>query len=66
VRLTVAAPGAEIADGQSAVADARRVIESGFGGTLTISSVPGEGATITVSLPAPTHRFKDPALWWER
>jgi len=66
VRLTVAAPGAEIADGQSAVADARRVIESGFGGTLTISTVPGEGATITVSLPAPTHRFKDPALWWER
>jgi len=66
VRLTVAAPGAEVADGQSAVADARRVIESGFGGTLTISTVPGEGATITVSLPAPTHRFKDPALWWER
>jgi len=66
VRLTVAAPGAEVADGQSAVADARRVIESGFGGTLTISTVPGEGAMITLSLPAPTHRFKDPALWWER
>ena len=66
VRLVVSAPGAEVADGQTAVADARRVIESGFGGTLTVSAGAGEGATITLSLPAPTHRFRDPALWWER
>ena len=66
VRLLVVAPGAEVADGQSAVTDARRVVENGFGGTLTVSSVAGEGATITLSLPAPTHRFRDPALWWER
>jgi signal transduction histidine kinase len=66
VRLVVLAPGAEVVDGQSAVADARRIVENAFGGTLTVSSVPGEGATITLSLPAPTHRFRDPALWWER
>ena len=66
VRLVLGTPGADVADGQSAVADARRVIETGFGGTLTVASVPGEGTTITVSLPAPTHRFRDPALWWER
>ena len=66
VRLVVSAPGAEVADGQSAVADARRVVETAFGGTLTVTSVAGEGATLTLSLPAPTHRFRDPALWWER
>ena len=66
VRLLVVAPGSEVVDGQSAVADARRVVENAFGGTLTVSSVAGEGATITLSLPAPTHRFRDPALWWER
>ena len=66
VRLVVSAPGADVADGQSAVTDARRVVESGFGWTLTVTSVTGEGSTLTLSLPAPTHRFRDPALWWER
>lgn len=66
VRLAVLAPGAEVVDGQNAVADARRIVENAFGGTLTVSSVPGQGATVMLSLPAPTHRFRDPALWWEQ
>ena len=66
VRLVVMAPEAEVVDAQSAVADARRIVESSFGGTLTVNSAPAKGTTIMLSLPAPTHRFRDPALWWER
>ena len=65
MRLVVLAPGAEVVDLQSAVADARRIVENAFSGTLTVSTAPGEGATLALSLPAPTHRFRDPALWWE-
>jgi hypothetical protein len=66
VRLVVAAPGAVVEDGQTAVADTRRIIESEFGGTLTVNAAAGAGVMITLSLPAPTHRFRDPALWWEQ
>jgi signal transduction histidine kinase len=67
VRLTVRAPDAETIEAESAgMADARKTIDSTFGGTLSVSSVPGQGSTVTVALPVPSHRFRDPALWWER
>jgi signal transduction histidine kinase len=67
VRLTVRSPGLQTADSlTAALADARRVVENAFGGTLTITSAAGEGTTLTVALPVPSHRFRDPALWWER
>jgi len=67
VRLTVRSPGLQAPDAvTAALVDARRVVENAFGGTLTITSVAGEGTTLTAALPVPSHRFRDPALWWER
>jgi len=68
VRLAVHAPGAAIADGEPAVAEIRRAVETEFGGTLAVESDAGAGggATLTMALPVPSHRFRDPALWWER
>jgi signal transduction histidine kinase len=67
VRLTVRSPGLQPADAlTTALAEARRVVETAFGGTLTIASAAGEGTSLTVTLPVPSHRFRDPALWWER
>jgi signal transduction histidine kinase len=67
VRLTVRSPGLQTADALStALVEARRVVENSFGGTLTIATAAGEGTTLTVALPVPSHRFRDPALWWER
>jgi signal transduction histidine kinase len=50
----------------AAVAGAKRTVEQTFGGTLTVSAQPAEGTTLTVAIPVPSHRFRDPALWWER
>ena len=67
VRLTVRSPGLQAPDAlTAALVDARRVVENAFGGTLTITSAAGEGTTLTAALPVPSHRFRDPALWWER
>ncbi len=66
VRLTVRAPGAAIPGGDAAVAEIRRTVESEFGGTFQATSEPATGATMTMALPVPSHRFRDPALWWER
>ncbi len=67
VRLTVRSPGLRSPEPETAaLAAARRSVEDGFGGTLTSTSVTGEGTTLTVALPVPSHRFRDPALWWER
>ena len=70
VRLAVHAPGAAVSDGEPAVAEIRRAVETEFGGTLAIASDAGTGggggATLTMALPVPSHRFRDPALWWER
>ena len=67
IMLTVCSPSAEGIDPQAAaVADARKTVEETFGGTLTVTAQPGEGTTLTLALPAPSHRFRDPALWWER
>jgi signal transduction histidine kinase len=67
VRLTVRSPALQTVDAlTAALGEARRVVENSFGGTLTITSAAGEGTTLTVALPVPSHRFRDPALWWER
>jgi hypothetical protein len=65
VRFEVHAPGTEIGEGM-AVQDLRRIVETGFGGTFTVAWNAESGSTLTMSLPVPSHRFKDPALWWER
>jgi signal transduction histidine kinase len=67
VRLTVRSPGLQVADTlTAALVEARHVVEHAFGGTLTVTSLAGEGTTLIAALPVPSHRFRDPALWWER
>jgi len=67
IMLTVRSPSTEGLDANAAaVAEARKTVEETFGGTLTVAAQPGEGTTVTMALPAPSHRFRDPALWWER
>ena len=67
ILLAVRSPAAEGLDAHApAVAEARRAVEETFGGTLTVATQPAEGTTLTVAIPAPSHRFRDPALWWER
>jgi len=67
VMLAVRSPAGEGLEAhQAAVAGAREVVEKTFGGTLTVASQPAEGTTVTVAIPVPSHRFRDPAVWWER
>jgi hypothetical protein len=67
VVASVHSPAADGLDPHAvAVADARRIVEQSFGGTLTVATQPTGGATLTVAIPAPSHRFRDPALWWEQ
>ena len=67
VMLAVRSPAAEGSEALAdALAGAREIVEQTFGGTLTVASQPTEGTTFTVAIPAPSHRFRDPALWWER
>ena len=66
IMLAVRSPSAEGLDAHvAAVADARKTLEETFGGTLTVTAQPGDGTTLTMAIPAPSHRFRDPALWWE-
>ncbi len=67
VMLAVRSPVVEALDAHAAaVAEAKGIAEKTFGGTLTVTAQPGEGTTITIAIPVPSHRFRDPALWWER
>ena len=67
VMLAVHSPAAEgLEDHVAAVAGAKTVVEQSFGGTLTVAAQPGSGTTLTVAFPVPSHRFRDPSLWWER
>ena len=67
VMLTVRSPAAEGLEAQvAAVAGAKKIVEENFGGTLSVSALPAEGTALTVAIPVPSHRFRDPALWWER
>ena len=67
VMISVRSPSAEGLDRHAAaVADAKGIIEKTFGGTLTVTAQQGEGTTLTIAIPVPSHRFRDPALWWER
>ncbi len=67
VMLSVRSPSVEALDAHAAaVAEAKSIAEKTFGGTLTVTAQPAEGTTITIAIPVPTHRFRDPALWWER
>jgi len=67
VMLSVRSPSGEGVEAHAAaVAGARTTIEQTFGGTLSVTATPGEGVALTVAIPAPSHRFRDPALWWER
>jgi signal transduction histidine kinase len=67
VMLAVRAPGPEGLEAYvAAIATAKRTVEQTFGGTLTVTAQPGEGITCAISIPVPSHRFRDPALWWER
>lgn len=67
VVLAVRSPAAEGLEAHvAAVAGAKGVVEQTFGGTLTVAAQPGEGTAVTVTIPVPSHRFRDPALWWER
>ena len=67
VMLAVRSPAGEgVAAQLAAVTAAREIVEKTFGGTLTVTSQPTEGTTLTVAIPVPSHRFRDPALWWER
>jgi hypothetical protein len=65
VRLVVRVPGASLAEA-GAVAGVKRIVETEFGGTLALTTDPATGTELTVALPVPSHRFRDPALWWER
>jgi len=66
IMLAVRSPSAEGLDVHvAAVAGARKTVEEKFGGTLTVTARPGEGITLTLAIPAPSHRFRDPSLWWE-
>jgi hypothetical protein len=64
VRLEVRAPAA-FPGGDAALAATKRTIETDFGGTLAVTAAAG-ATTVTMALPVPSHRFRDPALWWER
>jgi hypothetical protein len=67
VMLAVRSPAAEVLEAlQAAVAGAREIVEKTFGGTFTVTAQPAEGTVLTVAIPVPSHRFRDPALWWER
>ena len=67
VMLAVRSPSGEgVETHAAAVAGAKATVEQAFGGTLSVTARPGEGTTLTVAVPAPSHRFRDPALWWER
>ncbi|MGA2381959.1 MAG: hypothetical protein ABSG61_00860 [Gemmatimonadales bacterium] len=67
IMLAVRSPSGEGLDALvAAVAEAKRTVEETFGGTLTVAAQPAEGTTLTMAIPAPSHRFRDPALWWER
>jgi signal transduction histidine kinase len=67
VMLAVRSPAAEGLEAlQAAVAEARAIVERTFGGTFTVTAQPVEGTLLTVAIPVPSHRFRDPALWWER
>ncbi len=65
VRLVVRAPGAAPAAAEAALAGPKKTVETDFGGTLSLAS-DAAAATYTMALPVPSHRFRDPALWWER
>jgi hypothetical protein len=66
VMLAVRSPATEGLEAQvAAVAEAKNVVEQSFGGTLTVTVQPAAGTTLTVAIPAPSHRFRDPSLWWE-
>jgi len=66
VMLAVRSPATEGLEAHvAAVAGARTVVERTFGGTLTVTAQPAAGTTLTVAIPAPSHRFRDPSLWWE-
>ena len=67
VMLAVRSPAADgLETHVAAVAGAREIVEQTFGGTLTVTAQPPDGTTITVAIPVPSHRFRDPALWWEQ
>jgi signal transduction histidine kinase len=67
VMLSVRSPVVEGLDAHAAaVAEAKGLVERAFGGTLTVTAQAGEGITLAISIPVPSHRFRDPALWWER
>jgi len=67
VVVAVRSPAADGLDPHApAVTAARKAVEESFGGTLTVAAQPSEGATLTVAIPAASHRFRDPALWWEQ
>jgi signal transduction histidine kinase len=67
VMLAVRSPAAEGLEAHlAAVAGAKQTVEQTFGGTLTVTAQPAEGTTLAVAIPVPSHRFRDPALWWER
>jgi len=66
VMLAVRSPVTEGLEAHvAAVAGAKNVVEHTFGGTLTVTAQPATGTTLTVAIPAPSHRFRDPSLWWE-
>ncbi len=66
VMIAVRSPAADGLEAHvAAVAGAKQTVEDSFGGTLTVAAQPAEGTTFTVSMPVPSHRFRDPALWWE-
>ncbi len=65
--LAVRSPAVEgLDDLAAAVAGAKQTVERTFGGTLTVAVQASEGTTLTVAIPVPSQRFRDPALWWER
>ncbi|HVO36308.1 MAG TPA: hypothetical protein VMT21_12120 [Gemmatimonadales bacterium] len=67
IMLAVRSPAAEGLEADvPAVTGAKRTVEETFGGTFTVTVQPAEGTTLTMAIPAPSHRFRDPALWWER
>jgi hypothetical protein len=66
VRLVVRTPAVGGLDAHAPpMVTARSIVEKNFGGTLTVTSPTVEGTALIVSVPVPSHRFRDPALWWE-
>ena len=66
VKFEVRTPGAVPGEGQPSIQEIRRIVETAFGGTLTLASDAVGGTALTMTLPVPSHRFRDPAQWWER